>query len=241
MINVIRLLSTKANLKQYAKRYPQILLASCFTPFMFEGCKNNSIRIWKTGSVLNAFFIGCLPQIVLMAMDYYRGIVNWDFLASALVPEQIYENNDALFKCNNGNALFAIISGTFFLFLIIIAFFTDKIFISRENFCTCFSDQCLPCPSNFLHLDTETSPSPIVQINPNLPNDETESVLEMQDSAENESDPKEENSQMYVCSEEKRRYFRREPSLEESIELKKVTLRAYNSEIKFKIHKYPFH
>ena len=55
VINAIRLASTGAKLKCYVRKYPQILVASCFTPFMFEGCEGNSIRIWKLGSVLNAF------------------------------------------------------------------------------------------------------------------------------------------------------------------------------------------
>ena len=115
LINACRLSFTGSNIGQYIKQYPQIIIASCFTPFMFEGSKENSIRIWKLGSIFNAFFIGCLPQIVLLFMDHQRGIVNWDFIGIALKPEGIYENNDALFKSRYGNSLFAIFTGIFSL------------------------------------------------------------------------------------------------------------------------------
>ena len=219
IINIVRLLCTKANPKLYVKKYPQILMASCFTPFIFEGTKNNSIRIWKTGSVLNAFFIGCLPQIVLLTMDFYRGVVNWDFLGLALRPEQIIENNDALLKYRYGNTLFAIISGSFFLFLIIITFFTNKIF------------------KNHLTLDKETSPPLSLQNNTNLSNDESDSVLDIKDTNENEEDPKEGSSKMYVYSIGKGGYFRGEPSSKETIELNKIkkvtTLRIYIRDRKY--------
>ena len=225
IINVIRLLCTKADLKQYVKKYPQILLSSCFTPFMFEGAPQNSIRIWKTGSFLNAFFIGCLPQVVLLVTDFYRGVVNWDFLGLALgdYPEYIYESNDALLKYNYGNTLFAIISGTFFLFLIIIAFFTDKIFKYHGMYCKGFSVLCFPCPNSFLNLDTEISPPLTVKNITNLSNDESDSVLDICDSTENTEDPKDGSSQMYVYFKGKRRYFKRETSSKETIELEKVT------------------
>ena len=114
IINALRLAKSGTEFKQYVKRrYPQILIASCFTPFMFETCKENdkkSIRVWKFGTILNAFYIGCLPQIVLMIMDFYRGVHNWDYITQILDQEEIYENNDSLFKYRYGNLVFAIIS-----------------------------------------------------------------------------------------------------------------------------------
>ena len=197
---------------------------------MYEGTLKNSIRIWKLGSIINAVFIGCLPQIVLVAMDFYRGVVNWDFLGLSLTPGRIYENNDALLKYNYGNTLFSIISGTFFLFIIIIAFFTDKIFKNHGMYCKGFSVLCFPCPNNFLNLDTETSPPLTLQNNANLSNDQSDSVLDICDSTENTEDPKDGNSQMFVYSKGKRRYFKREPSSKETIELKKVTSKKYARE-----------
>ena len=67
-------------------------------------------------------------------MDFYRGIVNWDFLGTVLNYEQIHENNDALIKYNYGNSVFAIISLSFYLLLILLTFFTTKVIIDHEKF-----------------------------------------------------------------------------------------------------------
>ena len=148
-INLIKLVSTKTNFIRCIRKYPQILIASCFTPFMFEGCKGNSIRIWKFGTVINALFMGCLPQIILFGMEFYRGIVNWDFIDVLLHEELIYENNDALFKSRYGNCLFASISGILFLFLIIFTFSPNNIF---KMYCKCGSKSCSICPENFINI-----------------------------------------------------------------------------------------
>ena len=134
IINAMRLLCTGHNLKKFVRKYPQMIIACCFTPFMFEGCKDNNVRIWKYGSLFNAFFIGCFPQIVLLAMDFYRGTSSWDFIGLALIYEKIFENNDSLFKFTYGNSIFAIISGIFFLLLISFTFFTDKVIVNHEVF-----------------------------------------------------------------------------------------------------------
>ena len=134
IINSLRFFGTGKDLKHILRKHPQIMIACLFTPFMFEGCKENNIRIWKYGSLFNAFFIGCFPQVVLLAMDFYRGIVDWDFLGNVLNYEQIHENNDALIKYNYGNSIFAIVSCVFFLVLIIFTFFTNKVIIDHEKF-----------------------------------------------------------------------------------------------------------
>ena len=65
-INIIKLVCTGTEFIKYVRHYPQILVACCFSPFMFEGCEVNNkykLRIWKCGTVMNALFIGCLlPQ-----------------------------------------------------------------------------------------------------------------------------------------------------------------------------------
>lgn len=134
IINALRFLCTGKDLKHIVRKYPQIMIACLFTPFMYEGCKDNNIRVWKYGSLFNAFFIGCFPQIVLLVMDFYRGIVDWDFLGTVLNYEQIHENNDALIKYNYGNSIFAIISLSFYLLLILLTFFTTKVIIDHEKF-----------------------------------------------------------------------------------------------------------
>ena len=159
-INIIKLVWTGKDFIKYVRQYPQILVACCFTPFMFEGCdvnKKYKLRIWKTGTVMNGLFMGCLPQTVLLAMNFYRGITEWDFLGGVLRGDHIYENNDALIKSPYGNSLFAIISGIIFLFLILFTFFTDKIFKNHGIFCKCCSVICLPCPQNCFNLSNEFS------------------------------------------------------------------------------------
>ena len=134
IINSVRLFCTGNEIKHIVRKHPQIMIACFFTPFMFEGCKDNNIRIWKYGSLFNAFFIGCFPQIVLVAMDFYRGIVHWDFLGNVLSYESIYEGNDALIKYNYGNSIFAIVSGSFYLLLILFTFFTNQVIVDYEKF-----------------------------------------------------------------------------------------------------------
>ena len=66
-INAIRLFITGTIFNPFLRKYPQIVIACCFTPFMFEGCRDKSIhsvRIWKLGTILNAFFIGWLLLFV---------------------------------------------------------------------------------------------------------------------------------------------------------------------------------
>ena len=143
VFNITRLVSTGIKLKDYTLKHPQILIASCFTPFVFEGCtKDNqiSIKIWKVGTILNGIFIGCLPQIILLIMDFYRGIVYWEFLGLELSHELKFEGNDSLFKNEYGNPLFAIISFVLFIIIVNVSFFSDKVFkyqdVSYKNYST---------------------------------------------------------------------------------------------------------
>ena len=61
-INAIRLLATSVNRTNQIRKYPPILIACCFTPFMFEGCNGKPTKIWRFGTILNAFFIGCFAH-----------------------------------------------------------------------------------------------------------------------------------------------------------------------------------
>ena len=190
-INLFRLLITGKEFRKYVRRYPQILIACCFTPFMFEGCKVHnrySIRIWKCGTVLNALFIGCLPQVLVFVMNIYRGITEWDFLGSALLTEGIYESNDSLIKSPYGNLYFAITSGVIFLILIILAFYTDRIFETHSIFGKCCLITCLPGPNNFFNLSNELSSS-ISQNNlSSVDNDGEDAELDDKSSDENKRD-----------------------------------------------------
>ena len=129
IINGVKLLTSGTKFMQSIRTYPQILIASCFTPF--------------------------LPQIVLLVMDRYRGVTSWDFLGFALTPEFIWENNDALFRSSYGNSLFAIISFVFFFFLILLTFFTHKIFKVFGEYCKCLCTPFLSYPNNCFDLNSE--------------------------------------------------------------------------------------
>ena len=238
-INGIRLRGTLPNIGHHIKKYPQLLLACCFSPFIFEGCNENSIRIWKLGSIVNAFFIGCLPQIILVFMDYYRGVVKWDFISFALEPEYIYENNDALFKSKNGNSLFALISGVFFFFLIIFTFFTDKIFKNRAIYCKCFSILCCPCPNNFLNLNPTMIttqhfvPSSPLQNNPTSAKiDQDPKMIEM-DSEEQPEVAKRSLIQIYVYSKDKAIRITGKQKEQKRMEQRKVTIEYFIPNLRF--------
>ena len=164
IINLIKLVGTGTKLRKCIRKYPQILIASCFTPFMFEGCKEDSIRIWKFGTVINALFIGCLPQIILLCMEFYRGTIYWDFVGILLAEEDIYENNNALFKNWYGNCLFATITGLLFLSLIIFTFSANEIFKNQEISCKCGSKSCSICPQNFINFSKILCLSPTLEI-----------------------------------------------------------------------------
>ena len=119
MINISRLWSTSKQTWAYFIKYPQFLVSPCFTPFMFEGHKSDNqedrydIRIWKWGSVINAIYIGCFPQCILVISDYCKGVHQWKFTDAT--------HDDALFKHKYGNTIFA--ATTAILFLLLIVFF----------------------------------------------------------------------------------------------------------------------
>ena len=225
-INIMRLICSGKEFRNYVRKYPQILVASCFTPFMFEGCKVNnkySIRIWKRGTVMNALFIGCLPQIILLFMNFYRGIIEWDFLGSALEPEKwIFERNDALFKSPYGNSVFAIISGVVFLFLIILTFFTDKIFGNYGVFCKCCSIVCFPCPQNCFNLSNKLSPTIILDDTSSRDNDIKESELEPIVDNESKKDDAGCSTEIYLYSKGSIVWISRPTLQEETVSLKEV-------------------
>ena len=131
--NGLKLMYTTKGLKTFFVQYPQFLLAPCFTPFLFEGCKNNgtpntnSIRVWKLGTIINALYIGCFPQFVLLFMEYYKGVPEW-----RSQPEILYEHNDGLFKHKYGNIAFAITSGITF-FVLTLLFFCTNLMFDREE------------------------------------------------------------------------------------------------------------
>ena len=108
--------------------YPQFLMGCGFSPIMYEGYevrtkedgkKTYGYRIWKIGTIVNALFLGLVPQFVLLGMDHYRGVPSWGFQTAELDQQEekkLSEGNDALFKSQLGNTLFSSI--TILLFLV---------------------------------------------------------------------------------------------------------------------------
>ena len=135
IINNFRLAQTYNGCRKLYLKHPQIFLTPGFTPIMYEGMKQvaedgkttNKIQIWKTGSILNAIYTGCVPQIGLIVSEYARGVVKWDFMENEDVPHT-YTN--AVIKYQYGNFAFAMI--TLVLCLSLVPLFYGRLLI----FCT---------------------------------------------------------------------------------------------------------
>ena len=158
-VNAARLVWTTRGIGAYLLKYPQFLIAPCFTPFMFEGKHTNDryeLRVWKQGTLMNAIYLGCTPQWVFVAMNYYRQIPFFFF---------DYGNDDAwwldesVFGLHNlhlGGIQYAILSSTLFSLLIFRMFCTDVIFKNQSKFCKPIHMICCPCPQNcFTETATE--------------------------------------------------------------------------------------
>ena len=179
LINVIKLWSTTEGLWTHLMKYPQFLISPCFTPFIFEGYKSTNqprqykLKIWKWGSIINAIYIGCLPQCILCVTDYYKGIHQWEFgkhveernefrnitdpltdISHRLVrkADEDYENNNALFKSNYGNTVFAIITASLFLTLIAVFFGSGTLFKEKGIHCRCLTILCCPFPNPCINI-----------------------------------------------------------------------------------------
>ena len=228
IINFTRLVISGAKFKRYIKKYPQILISCMFTPFMFEGSKDSDcIRIWKLGTMLNAFFIGCFPQIVLLMMDFYRGVINWDFIGLDLSLEVIYENNNALIKTNYGNIIFAATSGICFFLLIIFTFYTDKIFKNKGMYCKCCYMLCLPCPENCFHLNNLLPTTLPSEKNSNQMHDESDTALQNLNFDDTSKDAEDIVTQIYVYKHGKITWVCGKPLSAEKLELDKVCIKFF--------------
>ena len=156
-INGLRLWCTTKGLWKYFMKYPQFIISPCFTPFLFEGYETNhqdgryKLKIWKSGTIINAIYIGCIPQCILCITDYYKGIHNWKFDATDK-ENGVFESNDALFKSNYGNTIFATTTAIFFVVLIILFFGSGKLFQDRGIHCRCLNILCCPCSKSCISL-----------------------------------------------------------------------------------------
>ena len=69
------------------------------------------------------------------------------------------ENNDALFKSQYGNTIFATTTAIFFLTLITLFFGSDTLFRERGIHCRCLTILCCPCPKPCISLtDSDFNP-----------------------------------------------------------------------------------
>ena len=158
LINAFKLFCTTRGFWKYYLQYPQFLISPCFTPFMFEGYKSSNIethyrlKIWKLGTIVNAIYIGCVPQCILLIIDYLKGVHNWKFQKKEFVDGDTFsESNDGIFKFAYGNAIFAISTAVLFLALIIIFFQSKSLFRERGFHCKCFAIVCCPCPEDCIN------------------------------------------------------------------------------------------
>ena len=138
-INIMKLAFTlKPKDFRYFKKFPQFILCPMFCPLMFKGNENQNdgnqppIRVWKLGSILNSFFIGCLPQILLTILDHYKGVTSWDF-------EEVYDgipmqDNNALLKHPYGNTILSITTFLLYLILTTIFFAWDELVTKMDYF-----------------------------------------------------------------------------------------------------------
>ena len=192
IINISKLMFTTKGLWKYLMKYPQFLISPCFTPFIFESnesaeqqgqCK---LKIWKWGSIINAIYIGCLPQCILCFTDYYKGVHQWEFnknidegsmvhsswrnYGSFAATGEDYENNNSLFKSNYGNTIFGATTATFFLILIVLFFGSGTLFKERGIHCRLFSILFCPCPNDCINVDSVDLDPPSSQNSSDLNN-----------------------------------------------------------------------
>ena len=165
VINSIKLLCTTKESRKYFMTYPQFIISPCFTPFLFEVYETtnqrarNNLKIWRLGTVINAIYIGCIPQCILCLTDYYKGVYDWRFNDGTLASG-VYENNDALFKSNYGNTIFAATTAALFLILIILFFGSETLFKVRGIYCRCLNILFCPCPEPCINLtESDLDPS----------------------------------------------------------------------------------
>ena len=119
------------------------------------------IKVWKIGSIINAIFIGVVPQIALVIADFQRGVTRWQFNQTNL-NNFTSEFNDAIFKHRFGNTAFSLICLVFFSIIIALFFYSDKIFVRNGIHCRVFNILFCPCPNSCLiyHPDFESDTKP---------------------------------------------------------------------------------
>ena len=132
MVSFVKILYTTKGLRGLGlAMYPQFIIGCGFSPIMYESYKvpekgKYGIKIWKLGTIINAIYLGCAPQLLLLYMDHRRGVPSWEFSSKSVNQQKLdndFEGNDSIFKHRLGGTLFAVISLVFFLILNISFFY----------------------------------------------------------------------------------------------------------------------
>ena len=199
LINGIKLWCTTKGSWQYFMKYPQFLISPCFIPFMFEGNELNNdkdrpiLKIWKRGTIINAIYIGCIPQLILCITDYYKGVHQWPF-ESIGSANSTHESSDALFKSPYGNTIFATVTALFFLILITIFFGTEILFKEKGLYCRCLTILCCPCPEPCIKLH-DLAPDPLPSLDSSSRNENEGEQLSIKEAVICSDQPK---TEVYV-------------------------------------------
>ena len=94
------------------------------------------------------------PQCILVVMDYHKGVHNWKF-GKDFGNDIGFEFNDALFKSNYGNTIFASLTALFFLALIILFFGSGSFFGNKGIHCKFLTFLCCPCPKPCINYNDQ--------------------------------------------------------------------------------------
>lgn len=121
IINWVRLKHTKADLKTILYNNPQLFILPGFSPFLFEKVNiletklnqiwsTNQLQIWRSGSILNAMYIGIVPSISLVISEYARGITAIDFSADQVTETKYASASlNLLLNSSYANAIFGLV------------------------------------------------------------------------------------------------------------------------------------
>jgi hypothetical protein len=136
LVNGIRLAKTFEGSWNLFLNYPQVFFLPGFTPFMYEGVqyvntngqKSTRIRIWKRGTLMNAYYLFCFAPIGLAISEYARGTFKWDFTTNDTLK---YKYTNVVFKTQSGNIAFCIVA--LILSLTLIPFLYSRFFEDLDS------------------------------------------------------------------------------------------------------------
>ena len=114
--------------------------------------------------------MGCIPQIMLIALDYYRKVPDWNF-------EDWRQDNNALIRYPNGNTIFSIATFSLYLCLTTIFFAWDKVFQDNGILFTFYKIMCRLFPNPFSFPLSEESDQSTAN-NEEIPQNDHEPAIE---------------------------------------------------------------